>query len=466
MPKSILSGRELHELAVSRPGIQRQFGRKLLSAGFSKPEAQALLQITPDSAAAVLEKGGTAQAFFAQVEAAGRQLAMLNVSPEKISSAVEEYGPVKDRFWHAVIRTLNQAYHQLREKEWRALNEWIQTRSDALNTDALVRALLEKIARFSEAEAGHLYFRNARDRQWELHASTAQAPSALTKIRLPENLARIRKLAQPARVDLQALDAGWPGRWPCAWSIPILREKDLAGVIQLAFKSERTLYPREIELLTVTAHRFLPALERTSLLEDILERDASIRSMSRRMLQVEEMERRRISRELHDDAGQSLVVIRLQMEMLEQAMPPEASEWRERLGEARDLTEKTILSIRRLISDLSPAVLEQLGLAAAIRQLVNRFGQSFPGQVWPTIGELPDLPTEFELVVYRLAQECLNNIAKHSYANNVNISLTIDDRVLRLYVEDDGVGFYADGAPEHRRCFGIVGMRERVALLG
>jgi signal transduction histidine kinase len=88
------------------------------------------------------------------------------------------------------------------------------------------------------------------------------------------------------------------------------------------------------------------------------------------MLEVEELERRKISRELHDDAGQSLVVIRLQMEMLELSFPDADPEMKARLAEIRELTEKTILSVRKLISELSPAVLEQLGLAAAARQLV------------------------------------------------------------------------------------------------
>ena len=101
---------------------------------------------------------------------------------------------------------------------------------------------------------------------------------------------------------------------------------------------------------------------------------------------VEENERKRISRELHDEAGQSLVVIRLQMEMIEQSLPP-GSEERERLGEARDITEKTILDIRRLISDLSPAVLEQLGLGAALRQLVKRFSTRYPCRVRLDVGE-------------------------------------------------------------------------------
>jgi signal transduction histidine kinase len=180
---------------------------------------------------------------------------------------------------------------------------------------------------------------------------------------------------------------------------------------------------------------------------------------------VEENERRRISRELHDDPGQSLVVIRLQMELIEQLLVPNSEE-RERLAEARDITEKTILDIRRLISDLSPAVLEQLGLGAALRQLLNRFRNRYPSQTNLDVGQLPALDSNFQLVVYRLAQECLNNIAEHSQASTVNISVSADDRVLRLHVEDNGTGFDVEQALERKDAFGLIGIRERVAVLG
>jgi signal transduction histidine kinase len=154
------------------------------------------------------------------------------------------------------------------------------------------------------------------------------------------------------------------------------------------------------------------------------------------------------------------------MEMIEQSMPPDAAEWRERLAEARDITETTILHMRRLIADLSPAVLEQLGLAAGLRQLVNRFRQTCSCRVKLYIGKLPKLAPDFQIVVYRLAQECLKNISQHSAAKNVNISVSSTDRVLRLRVEDDGVGFNVQEGLSRKQCFGLLGMRERVALLG
>jgi len=182
---------------------------------------------------------------------------------------------------------------------------------------------------------------------------------------------------------------------------------------------------------------------------------------------VEEMERRRISRELHDEAGQSLLCIRLQIELLEQSLPDSEHEWRAKLGEARDLTERTILEMRRLIAALSPAVLEQLGLGAALRQLVNRFQRLNPCRIKLQLSKMGRrLPQQTEVIAYRLVQECFNNIGKHAQAAHVNISLTSTDGVLKLTVEDNGVGFNIDEALEKRESFGLSGMRERVALLG
>jgi signal transduction histidine kinase len=184
------------------------------------------------------------------------------------------------------------------------------------------------------------------------------------------------------------------------------------------------------------------------------------------MLQVEEVERRRISRELHDEAGQSMLCIRLQLEMIEHEMPEQWKALRAKLGDARQMTEHTILEMRRLIAALSPAVLEQLGLAAAIRQLVARFQRIHTARVRLQLSRLGALPKKMESILYRLVQECCNNIGKHSGANHVNISLCSADGIVRLQVEDDGVGFRVDEALAKRDSFGLAGLQERVALLG
>jgi two-component system sensor histidine kinase DegS len=161
-----------------------------------------------------------------------------------------------------------------------------------------------------------------------------------------------------------------------------------------------------------------------------------------------------------------MLYIRLRLEMLEHALP-DGSELRSTAGEIRQMTEHTISEVRRVIAALSPAVLEQMGLSAAVRQLVNRFRQAFPARVELSISpKIGRLPRQTEVIAYRLAQECLNNVAKHSQASHINIRLNSADGLFELNVEDNGVGFNVGAALEKRESFGLAGMRERVALLG
>ncbi len=195
--------------------------------------------------------------------------------------------------------------------------------------------------------------------------------------------------------------------------------------MQFAFLKAYEWLPREQELLAAAAERCLMAAEKARLMEDLARREEQVRRLAEHMLHVEEMERRRISRELHDEAGQSLLCIRLQIELIEQSLPESEHEWRAKLGEARDLTERTILEMRRLIAALSPAVLEQLGLGAALRQLINRFQRLNPCRI--KLAAFEDgrrLPQQTEVIAYRLVQECFNNIGKHAHAAQVNISLS------------------------------------------
>jgi signal transduction histidine kinase len=284
--------------------------------------------------------------------------------------------------------------------------------------------------------------------------------------------AKLKMLSTSRQIDTRngsahlLLEPGWKDHFQMCWSIPLAAGGRTAGVMQFAFSKPYEWLPREQELLAAAAERCLMAADKARLMEDLAASEEQIRQLAEHMLHVEEMERRRISRELHDEAGQSLLCIRLQMELLENSIPPEHSEWIAKLKEARDLTERTILEMRRLIAALSPAVLEQLGLGAALRQLVNRFRRLHPIRVRLLLGRLGRLPQYTEIIVYRLVQECCNNIAKHSGASSVNISVSSADGWVRLAVEDNGVGFKVEEALARKDSFGLSGMRERVALLG
>ncbi|MBV9771636.1 MAG: GAF domain-containing sensor histidine kinase, partial [Bryobacterales bacterium] len=385
---------------------------------------------------------------------------------------------VREQLHFCVILTLNNAYYQVREAETEAFYELFRVELESRNLDELLRRFLNVLVQVCHADAGHLYLLNDRRSAWILRTQArtrGQNKPALVEV--PNGPARMRTLARSRQVDLKAelkgrnterllLEPAWENRFQTVWSIPLATAGRTKGVMQFGFAKSYEWLPREQELLAAAAERCLMAAEKARLMDDLAAREEQVRQLAEHMLHVEEIERRRISRELHDEAGQSLLCIRLQMELLEHALPPEKIAWISKLRDARDLTERTILEMRRLIAALSPAVLEQLGLGAALRQLVNRFRHLNPIRVKLLLGRLGRLPQHTEIIVYRLVQECCNNIAKHSAASSVNISADSADGWVRLAVEDNGVGFNVEEALARKDSFGLSGMRERVALLG
>lgn len=193
-------------------------------------------------------------------------------------------------------------------------------------------------------------------------------------------------------------------------------------------------------------------------------REREVRRLEALARRAEEQERRRIGRELHDEAGQSLLLLRLQLEMLER----EAAETiRPRLREAQASAETIIRELRRIVAALSPALLEKLGLTAAVRHLTARFHHTAPAAVRVRISPGMDaLPMEVQEVMYRVAQEGLQNIAKHARATRVNLSLEAADMCIRLRLGDNGAGFDTEAAGRQAMSFGLAGMRQRAELLG
>jgi two-component system sensor histidine kinase UhpB len=180
-------------------------------------------------------------------------------------------------------------------------------------------------------------------------------------------------------------------------------------------------------------------------------------------LKGEEEERRRISRELHDETGQALMVLRFQLEML--ASEAKNPEHEARIQESVEVLDRTIEGLRRIIARLSPRVLEELGLIAAIRRqaqlLANQTGMKARVELPSTI-ELMD--HDIEVALYRSAQEALHNIAKHSQAHHFVVRLQTTPDKVYLEIEDDGTGLLSRTPPEGG--FGLTGMRERTVALG
>ncbi len=467
--------------------LERGFEARLRRLGFAAIQRRGLSAITVGAAARMVARRRPLGDFLEQVEYHGRRLAKLQLSPSRIVRALGAYdelvGPLledlapeeavnlgwaREQLTFIVLLTLNRAYYQVREAEAETFYGLFRAELDCRSLEELLEGSLGVLAGFCGAQEAHVFLAEEGGR-WKLKATTASgncAAPAVVTASMRRGLSRPHSFDMSSRLRRLLLDPGWRARFAWAWTVPLRSGSTLAGVMQFGFAKRYDWLPRERELLEAASERCLAALEKARLIEDLEARQRLIQRLAEHLLHVEEVERRRISRELHDETGQSLLYIRLQLEMLEKELPEELGAWKRRLGQIRQVAESTILETRRLIGALSPAVLEQLGLAAAVRQLAARLRQRHPCRVRLRVGRLEGLPKTVETVAYRLVQECCHNIAKHSQAGRVNITVSSADSYLRLCVEDDGVGFPVKEALAGTETFGLAGMRERVALLG
>lgn len=200
------------------------------------------------------------------------------------------------------------------------------------------------------------------------------------------------------------------------------------------------------------------------------ESEGQLRQLSTQLLTAHETERRRISTELHDELGHSLVLMKFQLGRIEKNVGEGASAAREECGHLARVIAKGIEDVRRLSRDLRPAVLEDLSLSAALGWLVDNCMTDARTNVTSSIAEVDDLLSpEAQALVYRIVHEALTNMAKHAQATGTSLNVECQSDRLSVVVEDDGKGFDVKEAltrPAAERGLGLSTMQERARMLG
>jgi signal transduction histidine kinase len=194
--------------------------------------------------------------------------------------------------------------------------------------------------------------------------------------------------------------------------------------------------------------------------------DAALREVTGRLIGAQERERARLAQELHDDLSQQLAVLAVELQLLGLRPPATGGELRTRLDGLSDKVKALSSDVHRMSHDLHPAKLERLGLVAALRGFCRELDAAEAMQVQFDAQHVPpSIPRERALALYRVAQESLWNVARHSGATHATVSLLAEGTDLRLVVTDDGCGFdlrSVSATPS----LGLLGMRERVSMLG
>jgi two-component system sensor histidine kinase UhpB len=190
--------------------------------------------------------------------------------------------------------------------------------------------------------------------------------------------------------------------------------------------------------------------------------EREFRRLGRSVLRVQEDERRRLARDLHDGVGQNLTALKHRLAQLAEAVTPEPEALRASLAEAVALCADTLEDTRALSRLLRPAILDDLGLEPALRWLARSVGDAAGMTVAVEIEPLPPLDGEWQTLLFRITQEALNNVTKHAGARSVLVRLVERGGALQLQVVDDGRGF--DPAARSGNGSGLGGLRERLQL--
>jgi PAS domain S-box-containing protein len=220
-------------------------------------------------------------------------------------------------------------------------------------------------------------------------------------------------------------------------------------------------------LVSIASHVALAVLN-AQYLEEVTRQKADLELLSNQLITGQEEDRRRIARELHDEAGQSLYALRLSLDMLKGGLKQVGSQGlADMVDEQLKVVSQTIDNIRRITYDLRPALLDDLGLIPALRWYVDNYGKRTGLEVELELVECDfKLEGSAEVNIYRIIQEALTNVYRHAHATRVSVRMVAGAGLLKIEIQDDGRGFSAASKAAGGGGVGLIGIKERITSLG
>ena len=335
-------------------------------------------------------------------------------------------------------------------------------RPDATHIAAIVESAMDAIISVDEAQLIVL-FNPAAERMFDVPA--AEALGAPLDRFLPERYRSRHRVHVDAFAETSVTTRAMGSLHP----LMAIRADGTEFPIEASISRVETAGRRTLTVIVrdvserVSAERLLAAYTR-----DLEQSRADLRALSAKLQETREAERAQIAREVHDRLGQSLTALSLGLDRLYQGLdrpdPMAVALARKECQELAALVQDAIKTTRRLASELHPAVLDHLGLAAAVEWQVQDFGTRAGLVCHVDVDGTAPVPKQLEVPLFRVLQESLTNVARHAEARSVIVSLQLNEGALELVVEDDGRGVVEKG----RRVegLGLLGMRERLVPFG
>jgi signal transduction histidine kinase len=362
-----------------------------------------------------------------------------------------------------------------RSSELTALYETSQTLMEQHTLPELLQTIVERATDLLATPCGVIYLYDETQSSLELAAVTGFSVPSHTHLQLDQSLAaQVVRTHQPMIVD-NAQSAKPPSEYggisiSAMLQVPMLYAGELIGVLGVAEIGQRTrtFTEDDARLLSLVAIQAASVVHNARLFEQVRSGRKRLEALSHRLLEAQEAERRGIARELHDEIGQSMTGVQLNLHAIDQFVkePPA----RVLLKDSIVIIENVLQQVRDLSLALRPSILDDFGLVAALQWLVKRQEQRSGIPIALNADPLQMRPSlEVETVCFRVVQEALTNIMRHAHASHVAIELKEHDPELHLLIRDDGVGFDVSKAVKSATggaSLGLLGMQERVSLVG
>jgi signal transduction histidine kinase len=363
------------------------------------------------------------------------------------------------------------------DRELALLRELIQAASSGPGVEPLAEAAARMITTATATDVCFVHVLDDTERSLTLTGATPPFDSEVGKIRLPlgqgisgwvashrEPVVIIHdKESDPRYMPFESLRGS---DFTSMVSVPMETDPGgLVGVLNVHTVLRREFADRDVELLLVIGRLIAGAMHQARMHRQLVARDRAHENFVEQVIQAQELERRRLAGDIHDGISQRLVTLSYRLDAASRAVGDDSTTAAEQLAMARELVDLTLGEARAAINGLRPPVLDDLGLTGGLASLAR----SIPGVDVDV--ELADarLPDHIEIALYRIAQECLQNVVKHARATNAKLTFSLENEHVRLEIVDNGLGFDTLEHPlggDEMGGYGLLSMAERAEIVG
>ncbi len=361
-----------------------------------------------------------------------------------------------------------------------ALNAIASTMSQSLDLDTILNAALDKVLELMKGNTGGILLLDEESQtlSYRVYRGLSEEfVKGIAGLRLGEGIAgKAAQLGEPIYVDNISEDPRLTRSvvikegLRAFTSVPLQSKNKVLGVMNITSHSTRRFTPEDIQLLNSISNQIAVAIENAKLYEEVQRKEELRGELLNLIISTQEEERKRIARGLHDETSQVLTSLAVNLEAIIAILPSDANEAKAKLRGIQSLAVKTLDEIHKIIYELRPTLLDDLGLTAAVKWHTENYLEAAGVRVYlETAGLERRLPARLETALFRIIQEATTNIVRHADAESTSISLEFNETSIDIHIEDDGKGFDLGEVMRSRdgeRGLGLLSMEERAELLG